>query len=203
MSKRFCDTDIWKNQRWFRKLTPYYKLAFCYIRDECNHAGVWNIDCADLMEDLGIEVFDLNKFAEMCNIEFNKISGEKSFKERIRILDKGYLWITGFVQFQYCGKEGKVNPYSAPVTTALQILSGLNILSEALNKGYLNLTEGLPEGYLTPKDKDKDKDIVKHNSKKNGNFKSSGNFKSQGHELYASFLDETKSKIDDNRKNDS
>ncbi len=174
MPKRFIDTDIWKNQRWFRKLQPDYKLAFLYIKDQCNHAGIWNIDCADLIEDTGIEGIELPKFIECCNTEYDKLTGAKSFKERVRLLDKGYVWVTGFIQFQYKGKEGLVNPYAAPVKTALQILSGYNVLQEAENKGYITLTQplsNLPEGYLTPKEKDIDKDsisLTKRENQKNG-----------------------------------
>lgn len=183
MAKRFGDTEIWKNQRWFRKLIPDYKLAFCYIKDQCNHAGIWNIDCSDLIDDLGITSFDISAFSEQCNTEFDKITGEKSSKERIRILDKGYLWVTGFVQFQYTGKNGLVNIHAAPVKTALQILSGLNLLEEGLHKGYIRVNELLPEGYLTPKDKEKDNVLVKHKNSENG--KQVVNFKTQGEELFA------------------
>lgn len=194
MPKRFTDTDIWKSQRWFRKLSSDYKLAFLYIKDQCNHAGIWNVDCADLIEDTAIPDFSLPGFIEKCNTEYDKMSGEKSFKERVRLLDKGYVWVTGFIQFQYKGKQGLVNPYAAPVKTALQILSGYKLLEEAVNKGYITLTEplsNLPVGYLTPKEKEKDIDsisLTKENIKKNNNGtgrKFSGNFKAQGEELYA------------------
>lgn len=184
MAKRFGDTEIWKKQRWFRKLIPEYKLAFCYIKDQCDHAGIWNIDCADLIDDLGIDKFDVSEFSSMCNVEFDKITGVKDYRERVRILDKGYLWVTGFIQFQYKGKNGLVSIDAAPVRTALQILSGLNLLDEGLRKGYISLNEVLPEGYLTPKDKEKDKGSnVKLEKNKNGKF--SGNFKAQGEELFA------------------
>ena len=188
MPKRFNDTDLWKKQRWFRKLIPEYKLAFCYIKDQCDHAGIWNVDCSDLIEDLGITDFSLDKFSKMCNTEYDKMTGEISFKERIRVLDKGYLWVTGFIQFQYNGKNGLVNIWAAPVVTALQRLSSFNLLQESINKGYIRLSEGLPEGYLTPKDKDKGKDKVysvkqKNNGKTETGY--SGNFKAQGEELFA------------------
>lgn len=183
MAKRFGDTEIWKKQRWFRKLIPEYKLAFCYIKDQCDHAGIWNIDCSDLIDDLGINSFDISDFSEQCNVEFDKITGTKSYKERIRLLDKGYLWVTGFVQYQYSGKNGLVNIYAAPVVTALQELNGLKLLSEGLNKGYISLSEVLPEGYLTPKDKEKDKVLVKHKKTEDG--KQVNNFKAQGENLFA------------------
>jgi hypothetical protein len=195
--KRFTDTEIWKKQRWFRKLKPNHKLAFLYIKDQCDHAGIWNIECSDLMEDTGIDNFDIAQFTADCNTEYDKISGKITLKERIRILDNGYLWVTGFIQFQCKGKEGLVNPYAAPVTTAIQRLNGLNLLQEALDKSYLTLTEGLPEGYLTPKEKEEEREEVylKDRGMGKGNFKNKNkngkpeqpvvNFKAQAELLFA------------------
>lgn len=207
MAKRFGDTDIWKKQRWFRKLSPEYKLAFLYIKDQCDHAGIWNIECTDLIEDLGISTFNLPEFIIACNTEYDKNTGEKTLKERIRLLDKGYIWVTGFVQFQYKGREGLVNPCAAPVKTALQILSGFKVLDESLEKGFITLTQGLLKnteglyylseglplfqvGCITPKEKDKDKDnslTTQKKNKKNGEQPKqlSGNFKAQREILLA------------------
>lgn len=162
MAKRFTDTDIWKNQRWFRKLSPEYKLSFCYIKDECNHAGIWRIDCSDLIEDLGLKEFDLDDFILSVNTEFDKITGKKSIKERILIVNSTYLWITGFIQFQYEGKDRLVNSDAAPVKTSLTLLQGLGILEQGLSKNFIRLKKDLQEGCITPKDKDKDKDKDKY-----------------------------------------
>lgn len=159
MAKRFTDTDIWKKQRWFRKLDPIYKLAFCYIKDMCNHAGVWSVDCTDLMEDLGIEEFSLQDFITAVNVEYDKISGKRVHKERLLLIGESNLWITQFIQFQYQGKDGKVSPCVKAVKSALQYLDGIGTLHEGLTKGYLTLSEELPEGFVSIKDKDKDKDI--------------------------------------------
>jgi len=176
------DTEIWKKQRWFRKLIPTYKLAFFYIKDQCDHAGIWKIDCSDLIDDLGIDEFNLSDFVESINTEYDKVTGVKMSKERVKIVNKNTLWITGFMQFQYENREFKV-PISSPVKTALMSLGGINVLKDALDNGRLTLTGGLREKYvtlndnysslledlrkglLTPKDKDKDKD--KYKSKNN------------------------------------
>lgn len=209
------DTEIWKKQRWFRKLSASHKLAFLYIKDQCDHAGIWNIDCSDLVEDIGLESFVIDDFIKECNTEFDKFSGKLTVKERLRLLDKGYLWVTGFIQFQCKGKEGLVNPHAKPVITALQRLNGLNLLQESINKGFLTLTiplADLPEGYLTPKerDKDKDKSFKKEEGageektfthKKNSN--NYVNFKAQGEELYAARLKEHELKVERNRNKNS
>jgi hypothetical protein len=173
MAKRFTDTDLWKKQRWFRKLNPLNKLVFCYIKDLCNHAGIWKVECSDLIDDLGLDEFDINQFIEAVNTEFDKITGKKILKERLLLLSDNILWISGFVQFQYEGKDGKVNPDAAPVRTALLCLQGLRIpsvtlahplhksstvLEYALTYKHISLTKDLAEGWTTPKDKDKDKD---------------------------------------------
>lgn len=202
MAKRFSETNIWKTQRWFKKLSPHYKLAFFYIKDQCDHAGIWNIDCADLIEDLGIDTFDLSDFVDKCNIEYDKLSGAKSYKERLRILNKGYLWVTGFIQFQYKGKEGLVNPSAKPVITAFQILSGNNLLEEALNKGYITLTEPFDMGLITPKEKDKDKVLVKHKTHQNGE-RVGVNFKAQSEELFIRRLAEGEAKVNQDRGTDN
>lgn len=141
MPKRFTETDIWKTQRWFRKLPPNYKLAWKYVKDQCNHAGIWKIDCTDLIEDIGLESFNIKDFVEKCNVEYDKINGEKIKKERLRIINNNTLWITGFIQFQYESKEGTVSPDVPAVRTAFQILEGLNVLSEGLHKGYIRVTK--------------------------------------------------------------
>ena len=156
MPKRFTDTEIWKNQRWFRKLSPINKLIFFYIKDQCNHAGIWKIDCSDLIDDLGLDSFSLENFISEMNSDFDKISGNKTYKERVKIIKNNNIWITGFIQFQYESKE-KIVSESSCVRTALQILKGLDIYEESINKGYITLKQKgatLNNGFVTDKDKD-------------------------------------------------
>jgi len=167
MAKRFTETEIWKSQRWFRKLSPAYKLAFCYIKDTCNHSGLWKVDCSDLIDDLGLDSFDMGKFIDDVNTEFDPLNGTKVTKERLRLVRRNYLWITGFIQFQYEGKDKTVS-LSAPVRTALMFLQSIDLLQESIDKGYITLKEPLSEGWKTPKDKDKDRDKDKYNK---GSFK--------------------------------
>jgi hypothetical protein len=162
MPKRFTDTEIWKNQRWFRKLSPINKLIFFYIKDQCNHAGIWKIDCSDLIDDLGLDIFSLENFISEMNSDFDKISGNKTYKERVKIIKNNNLWITGFIQFQYESKE-KIVSESSCVRTALQILKGLDIYEESISKGYITLKQK----NITPNNglvTDKDKDSISFNT---------------------------------------
>lgn len=205
MAKRMTDTGLWKSQRWFRKLPPNYKLAFCYIKDQSDHAGLWNIDCSDLIEDLGFETFNISEFVDAINTEYNKITGEKIVKERLLLLRDSMLWITGFIQFQYEGKDKVVGYISNATRSALWVLyntiisplkpleapkspqEGVSLLEYGITHFHIKVKEGLPdfvEGLqaLMDKDKDKDKSVKQKKSK---NEKQIINFRTQGEELFA------------------
>jgi hypothetical protein len=158
MAKRFTDTNIWKSQSWYRRLSPINKLFWKYLTDSCNHAGVWKIDYMAMTEDLAVESFSIADFIEACNKDFDKLTGKPVKKERVILVDDCYLWLTGFIQFQYESKEGKVCPKVPAVKSALAILKGLEILQQALEKGFIRLTEPLEKGYSTLKEKDRYKD---------------------------------------------
>ncbi len=40
---RFCATEIW-SKAWFCRLTPTYKLFFKFLCDNCNNAGIWDVN---------------------------------------------------------------------------------------------------------------------------------------------------------------
>lgn len=166
MAKRFVDTEIWKRQRWFRKLSPIHKLAFLYVKDCCDHAGIWKIDCLELVEDLGIDGFDLDNFVQSCNVDYEVTTGKQIFKERVKIVNDKFLWLTGFIQFQYQGKLGKVSENQSCVKSSLSILKKYEILEYAVRNSYVTLAEPLDIPSIRVnepfgRDKDKDKDRVK------------------------------------------
>lgn len=162
MTKRFTDTTIWKNQKWFKSLSADFKLAFFYIKDNCDHSGVWKIDCPDLMEYTSISSFSLDIFVSEVNADYDKISGEKIEKVRLKVFNQKYLWIVKFIEFQCKGKEDStLNPYSPVINSALTLLDNYGILNEGLSKGYLTLSVPYTKGMLRTKDKDKDKERIK------------------------------------------
>jgi len=87
MPKRFTDTIKWK-KRFFRELSNNYKLLYLYILDNCDHAGIWEIDFDEVQLKLGVK-FDQKEALNKLNnraIEFD--NGDKWF-------------IPKFVSFQY------------------------------------------------------------------------------------------------------
>jgi hypothetical protein len=158
----------------------------------CDHAGIWKVDCSDLIEDLGLEEFNLQEFISTINTEYDKISGKKITKERLLMLDNSSLWITGFIQFQYQGKDHKVNQLANAVGSALLRLEGFGTLRD----GMIQLPEGSSNPYLiltTPYERGKVKvkvevkdntgltEKTKHGQKTNGIV----NFAAQGEILAA------------------
>ena len=110
MAKRFTDTDKWKKQ-WFRKLTPKQKLFWLYLLDDCNQAGIWDVDL------------------EVASI---RIGEDITLKESLDILGSDVVWLDNnekifipkFVEFQY----GELNPNSRPHLSVIKILEKYNLM---------------------------------------------------------------------------
>tara|TARA_R100001463_G_scaffold126708_1_gene184489 strand:- start:428 stop:1096 length:669 start_codon:yes stop_codon:yes gene_type:complete len=138
MAKRMTDTDKWK-KRFIRELKPQHKLLWFYILDDCNHAGIWEVD----LEVASIRVgFDLSH----DNLP-------SSFGEKVISFDNGDKWfIAEFIDFQY----GELNPNSNVHKSVIALLEKYNL------EGYLKGSQGVQS---TLNNKDKDKDIVKVKAK--------------------------------------
>jgi len=138
MAKRMTDTDKWK-KRFLRELKPQHKLLWFYILDDCNHAGIWDVD---------IEVASI-RIGE--TLVYDMLPQE--FLNKIEIFDNGDKWfIPDFIEFQY----GELNPNSNVHKSVIALLEKYNL------QGYLKGSQTLPEGV---QDKDKDIVIVKEKAK--------------------------------------
>lgn len=100
--KRFTESEKWKN-RWFRRLSLAQKCLWSYICDNCDQAGVIDID------------FDLASFQIGSKVTPKDI---EAFGKRIIQLDGEKYWIRSFVQFQY-GKLSEACKPHMPVFAAL------------------------------------------------------------------------------------
>lgn len=109
MAKRFTDSEKWK-KRFFKKLCCKYKLLWLYILDDCNHAGIWDID----LEVAGLRVGEEFKEKEVLNI----------FKDNVIPIDSDEKWfVPKFIEFQY----GELNPESRVHQSVIKILDKYNL----------------------------------------------------------------------------
>lgn len=132
------DTDKWK-KRFLRELKPQHKLLWFYILDDCNHAGIWDVD---------IEVASIRVGEELI---YDMLP--QAFLDKIVIFDNGDKWfIPEFIDFQY----GELNPNSNVHKSVIALLEKYNL------EGYMKGSQGVQS---TLNNKDKDKDIVKAKAK--------------------------------------
>lgn len=136
MPKRFHDTDIW-NEDWFIAIPKDYRAFWFYIKDKCDHAGIWrpNITTFNKLYDYQVES---KKALELLN----------NGKERIKVLENGRWLIPDFIFFQY---GNHLNLNNRVHLSILKVLETNNIKLTSI-RGLLDLKDTL-------KDKDKDKDI--------------------------------------------
>ena len=141
MAKRFTDSEKWKKP-FIRSMKAPYKLLWLYILDECDHAGIWQVD---------IEVAEI-KIGERLKLD----DALKSFGDKISVIESGEKWfINDFIFFQY----GTLNPQNRAHQSALNILSKYNLLDE--NFKIKPLISPLQGAMDMAKDKDMVKDMVK------------------------------------------
>jgi hypothetical protein len=139
MAKRFTDTDKWKKP-FIRGLQGAYKLLWMYILDDCDHAGIWQVDMDVAQVRIG-EKLDYN-------LAITQFSG------KIISFSNGEKWfIPAFIDFQY----GTLNPENRAHGSVLNLLKKYNLI-DIENKP---LTSPLQGG----KDMDMDKELVKEEDK--------------------------------------
>ena len=152
MAKRFTDTEKWKKP-FIRGLQGAYKLLWLYICDDCDHAGIWQVD---------IDVAQI-RIGEKIDIK----EAIKSFDEKIIIFDNGNKWfIPSFIEFQY---PSGLNPDNRAHNSIIFLLEK-NSLLDFNNKPLTRSLQGrkdMDKDKDMVKDKDKDKDMDKSKNKKN------------------------------------
>jgi|TARA_R110002124_G_scaffold121716_3_gene280070 hypothetical protein len=138
MAKRMTDTDKWK-KRFVRELQPQHKLLWFYILDDCNHAGIWEVD---------IDVASIRVGFDLSQDDLPSLFGDKVIS-----FDNGDKWfIPDFIEYQY----GELNQNSNVHKSVINLLNKYNL------EGYL---KGSQRVESTLKDKDTDIVIVKDKAK--------------------------------------
>jgi len=114
MSKRFTDTEKW-NKKFIRSLKVENKLLWFYITDECNTAGIWEVD---------IDVAELK-----IGVKLNVQSAIKDLGNKIHVIDNGNKWfIPSFIEFQY----GELSEGNRAHSKAIATLKRYNLISDDL-----------------------------------------------------------------------
>jgi len=160
MGKRFTETTIWDDD-WFYELPSDYKLFWFYIKDNCNHAGIWQPK---------VRAF---KSATNSNIDLNTaLSLFNDGKDRIRVLFNGKWYIEDFFIFQYSptpSLRNRVHKSALQMYVHMGIdlfsVRGLIAIKETKTK-TISLAESLPmfsgsSAELELKDKEQDKEQYK------------------------------------------
>lgn len=134
--KRFTDTAKWSDP-WFCSLTMRQKLLWIYLCDNCDNAGVI---------DLNRELVDF-----LFKVECKWVDDLRAFDDRVTQLECGKLWIRKFVEFQF----GKLSEDCRPHQAVLALMRKYNLQIPYL-KG---------SGTLQEQDKEKDKDSERKGSR--------------------------------------
>lgn len=116
MAKRFTDTDKWKKP-FIRSLPVSYRLLWFYVLDDCDLAGLWQVD------------FEIAQIRIGCQLEQAKALDY--FKDHIILIDEGEKWfIPAFLEFQYGSQLSKTNNIFKSIEKILiryNLLQHLNI----------------------------------------------------------------------------
>jgi hypothetical protein len=135
MAKRFTDTAKWKKE-FIKGLSAKHKLLWFYILDDCDHAGIWEVDFEVASLRIGEDVSYDEAFAALG--------------QQLEVIGKNRWWIKDFISFQY-GALTEKNKMYKPIMTVLQ---------------KFNINPNIPHSmeHISPIDgvkvKDKDKDKV-------------------------------------------
>lgn len=142
MAKRFSDSNKW-SKPFLRGLKAPYKLLWLFILDECDHAGIWQVD---------IEIAQI-KIGE----KLKKSTAIEVFKDKIIEIDGGEKWfIIDFIDFQY----GALNIENRVHESVIKNLKKFNLI----NSDY-TIIKPLTSPLQGAMDKEKDKDMDKSKEK--------------------------------------
>lgn len=145
MVKRFTETTKWKDA-WFGDLTSKYKLFWCYILDDCDNCGIWEVN------------FKVAQFLIGESLEFPEV--KRIFKDRIVELNDGKYWfIPKFIKYQYGLSLSKNNKAVKNVIDKLETKKLLQYLPE------IAIIDGASKEHQSPlqgaKEKEKEKEELK------------------------------------------
>lgn len=156
MAKRFTDTEIW-NKHWFRKLKPARKEFVRYLFENCDHAGIWDVDIELAEFFIGEEIGDPLTWLPEDFVIIEIKDGEKWFLPK-------------FLKFQYTNGLNSDKPALKSVFKILEQYELLEKVNEIFgddflkvnyqstnDKASINNRSTIEDTSIKDKDKDKDK----------------------------------------------
>ena len=158
MAKRFTETEKWKDP-WFSNLTNDEKVVWLFLLDDCNHAGIWQVN--------------LRRLNFECRTNYSLRDIINFLENRICEISEEKWFIPKFISFQYpkfpngsptiksaikmLDKEGLIQYYE---DGSVSLIKELPILSDTLTKGLdKGLDSVMDMDMETDTDTDLDKDL--------------------------------------------
>lgn len=138
MAKRFTDTGKWKKE-FIKGLSPKMKLLWFYILDDCDHAGIWEVD----LEVAGLRIGEPVTYREAF----------LALGQKITTISKNKWFIADFIFFQY----GELSDKNRMHQSVIGVLNKYNI---QINKGHVSPFQGVKD-----KDKEQEKEKDKEQEK--------------------------------------
>lgn len=137
--KRFTETEKWRDT-WFRKLPARSKLAFYYLVENCDCAGVWQAD------------YELATFSIGEEVDWNKVLEDMG--ARVIVLGDGKWYLTRFIEFQY----GPLSEGCKPHLKILSVLRSHGIPTRVEQGYHIPFPKGMERDKEEEEDKDKEKE---------------------------------------------
>lgn len=178
MAKRFTESDKWLDP-WFAELDPSFKLAWLYLLDRCDAAGVIDLSARIAASLIG-DATDWEAFIDASD-------------GRVTKLECGKLWLTGFCAYQYGDLKSDYNPHKAAVRSVEKYSLPVAV-DGVLIQPTPKLAASLPQGCMQPSGMDKGKDQEKVKGGSGG--KTRPRFKPPTVEEVAAYCDERRNGID-------
>jgi len=155
MAQRMTETKKWLKGH-FREMPPRIKLAWLYLIDSCDHAGIWEHDFGLLNFQIGYGSNDAITREEI----------ERHLSDKLELIGTDKYFIPSFITFQY-GKAG-LKHANRVHASAIKRLTDLGIdvtpflyKETEADKAHLSPLDGPSKGLDSPSDGSKDKDKEK------------------------------------------
>ena len=134
MTIRFTLAEKWQDV-WFRKLPPVGKLLFLYMCDNCNLAGIWEVDLEQATFSVGVNIADVQGAFKGLDRSYETLNGT-------------HIWLKNFLKHQ---RNLPLNHRNAAHASIINLLLPYKDLSDSILQ-LLSTDEikGLTRGLQSP-----------------------------------------------------